>query len=424
MLQGSKGHSQKTGTVDAPNAPTNTNDRFAVLAPSSAPSRGGANTRGGYAERMKQGAAQPVASGGSVADRMRHVAAPPASEKNEGQASRARDEVFVELKALLDSTSTIQLSDFDYRVRQHLHALLGSGGRERLHQALEAIKTATSKKTRKDVKNWPAYLGKLLKTFDGELGWKDREARARARIEKAATESVSDDRTDKDSEKTSPRELSEEDAWMEALSKGLSDEDQWLSDFAQQPAQEQQTSQAVQQPAAGQPQKQALCQAPLSPPPMQPPKQPVCQAPTQPPPQQAPRCNRQMQGPPHQSALMGPPTMPPTHEPVLPPTPSKTSPMQTATTPPAKPPMFLPDSDSKLAPQVRWPSLGQPAQPTPYFLSIEAQKLLLQFQQQQNLQGFPPKMAEPPTTLNFPLEAWATWLYPPPQYQAPQCTAR
>merc|ERR1719183_301018 len=163
---------------------------------------------------------------------MKQQVAPSGTEEKAGPASRARDEVFAEIRALLDTNSALQLTDFDYRIRQHLHALLGSGGRQRLHEALEAIRTATARKTRKEVKNWPAYLGKLLKKNDDDIAWKDREARARARVEKAAAEATAGDGSGKDSKKTTPRESSEEDAWAEAMSKDLSDEDQWLSEFA------------------------------------------------------------------------------------------------------------------------------------------------------------------------------------------------
>merc|ERR1719183_3139836 len=163
---------------------------------------------------------------------MRQQVAPSGSEEKVGPGSRARDEVFAEIRALLDTNSALQLTDFDYRIRQHLHALLGSGGRQRLHEALEAIRTATARKTRKEVKNWPAYLGKLLKKNDDDIAWKDREARARARVERAAAETTPGDGSEKDSKKTTPRELSEEDAWAEAMSKDLSDEDQWFNEFA------------------------------------------------------------------------------------------------------------------------------------------------------------------------------------------------
>merc|ERR1719399_2714040 len=104
---------------------------------------------------------------------------------------RARDEVFSEITILLTRNSTLQLADFDYRIRQHLHALLGSGGREKLHNALESINGAISKKSRHDVKNWPAYLRKLLTKFEADVALdkaleKDREERAQAVAESTA----------------------------------------------------------------------------------------------------------------------------------------------------------------------------------------------------------------------------------------------
>lgn len=417
--------------------PIETNDRFAALAPSRTERRDSGNARGSVAERMRQNSGSSPAAGGSVAERMRQSAPAPAADEKDGQASRARDEVFAEIKSVLEARACLQLTDFDYRIRQHLHAMLGQGGQPRLHEALETIKKATAKKTRKDVKNWPAYLGKLLKGNDDDVAWKDREARARARVEKAATEPRLDD-SDKDSKKNTPRELSEEDAWAEAMNKDLSDEDQWLNEFAAASPPTPQGLQSspakgllapVEQPPAT-PQKEA---------PSQPPKHPPCLAPMQPPPalpprqlappREAPRDNRHMQSP-SQPPMMppsAPPTLPPAHEAALPPTPSKPPQMQSITTPPTKPPMNLPESDIKRAPPTRqvWPLVPPPTHCPSDQISVQAQKLLQEWQLQQKLQGYPPRMAPPPTSLNFPLEAWAQWLYPPPpQYAAPQCTAR
>jgi len=415
------------GAASAAAAPAN--DRFAALAPSNAPSRGsGATNRGSVADRMRQGqgASAPERTsvadrmrsqsdmssggtpGGSVAERMRQSAAPAsaAPEEKDGQASRARDEVFAEIHELLKSNPAIQLVDFDYRIRQHLHAMIGSGGRTRLHNALTAIKEATAKKTRKDVKNWPAYLGKLLKKVDDDTAWQDREARAKARVEKAAAESTTPgdgagDGSKDGSKRTTPREISEEDDWMQAISKDLSEEDQWLQDFA---------AAAPPSPDFKRGKQSAAKDAP-SQPPSQPPSLPPSQPPSQPP-------------------MMPPtaaPTLPPAREPVLPPTPSKPPQMQPPPeTPPTKPPIAAPESDLKhIAHQARhqWRSAeSSPAEPK---LSISAQKLLHEFQQMQKLQGYPVRNTEPPTTLNFSLEAWAAWLYQaPPQYGTPQCAAR
>jgi len=119
-----------------------------------------------------------------------------------------------------------------------------------------------------------------------------------------------------------------------------------------------------------------------------------------------------------------PPTLPPAHEPLMQPTHSKLPQKQPLSTPPAKPPGNLSESAVKEAPLARqlWP---MPSEVPCSGLSMKAQMLLQEWQQQQEKQGFPTKKAPPPTTLNFPLEAWAQWLYPsPPQYAAPRATAR
>ncbi|CAJ1423407.1 unnamed protein product [Effrenium voratum] len=81
-------------------------------------------------------------------------------------APRAKDEVFEEIRNVLNMNSALQIQFFDARVRQHLHALLGSGGRQRLNGGLSFVHTCTMNKKRQDVKNWPAYLVTLLKKFD------------------------------------------------------------------------------------------------------------------------------------------------------------------------------------------------------------------------------------------------------------------
>ncbi|CAK0796766.1 unnamed protein product, partial [Prorocentrum cordatum] len=56
----------------------------------------------------------------------------------------------------------------------------------RLADSFNTIKEATVKKERSAVRNWPAYLLTLLKKVDSDQAWKDREARARARVVAAA----------------------------------------------------------------------------------------------------------------------------------------------------------------------------------------------------------------------------------------------
>ncbi|CAE7227037.1 unnamed protein product, partial [Symbiodinium pilosum] len=84
-------------------------------------------------------------------------------------APRAKDEVFEEIRVILGMNSALQHQFFDARVRQHLHALHGSGGRSRLKAALQMVHQSTMNKSRQDVKNWPAYLVTLLKKFDAKL---------------------------------------------------------------------------------------------------------------------------------------------------------------------------------------------------------------------------------------------------------------
>lgn len=90
------------------------------------------------------------------------------------------------MRRVVEGSSSLQQSDFDYHVRQYLHALYHSGGKERLREALAMIQSAIAKKDRQAIKKWPAYLLTLLKRFDADQASQDREARARARVATAA----------------------------------------------------------------------------------------------------------------------------------------------------------------------------------------------------------------------------------------------
>jgi hypothetical protein len=130
---------------------------------------------------------QPSAGvGGGIAELATRSTTPEAATPGEDTGVRAKDEVNAEIRNLCEGGCALQPGDFDARIRQHFHALLGAGGRQRLHDACAMIRAASVKKERSAVRNWPAYLLTLLRKFDEEVGWKDREARARARVQAAA----------------------------------------------------------------------------------------------------------------------------------------------------------------------------------------------------------------------------------------------
>jgi hypothetical protein len=74
--------------------------------------------------------------------------------------------------------------DFDYRVRQHLHALHGSRGQQGLSDAFEAIKVASTDKTREDIANWPAYLCTLLRVQISEAKQQSKDEKKQPRFRK------------------------------------------------------------------------------------------------------------------------------------------------------------------------------------------------------------------------------------------------
>lgn len=373
-------------------APT---DRFAVLAPSW--SRDG--TGKSVAERMRQPAEGERGQKRSVAELMKQSggSSPPSQDKGRN-GGRARDEVFSEINTLLSTNSTLQLADFDYRIRQHLHALLGSGGREKLHNALETINKATSKRSRHDVKNWPAYLRKLLTKFEEDIAFdkaldKDRQARAQAHVEKAPGVE-----NETGSKKTTPRELSDEEeqeAWMEALDKNLSKEDQWLNEIHTVDARQRTPSPPKEAPPPPPKELALRIQQQSCPSPVQPACQPPHKAPAQAPPFEGRSAHAPSQRPPT-TPPRRPSAVPATPPPPMPPPMPQTTPSKVLSKPPTEPPRGSPES----------------------YLRASCPQSPLKTQTHSAQQCHANGKHASSATLDFPLEAWASWLHCPPQHVA------
>lgn len=126
---------------------------------------------------VEPGATPPkgVASGAEAAGpwrRTRHGGAAPLdvgaeAGSTEGAATesrgRARDTVHAEIQVICDASQVLKQQDFDYRVRQYLHALYGKSGQAGVQKALALIHETTKEKKRDSVRNWPAYLCTLLR---------------------------------------------------------------------------------------------------------------------------------------------------------------------------------------------------------------------------------------------------------------------
>lgn len=396
-------------------------------------------------ESVKQPSKTPATNHASVAHGTRQT--PPHG------CSRARDEVFAEIKQLLEGNPALQLVDFDYRVRQHLHAILGAGGQERLHSALVTIHNATATKTRRDVKNWPAYIGKLLSKFSDEISQKNRNMHVQALVAQAvppslpndkskaaSKEAASEEHSDEEAwiealakSKAGPKEAasseqSEEEAWIEALDKELSDEDQWLNDLAKKdeseqssPRKESRASPTLSQQRPEGPQKPFACMPPLSLPPQEPPRI-----------QMLPQQECCMQGAPRQPPVLPhttPMPPPPAHPPVLPFASSKNLQAQPPMVPPTQPPCSQPPKAPLTQPPMGPPKLNSkilletsPVQPPSKPPSLQPQahhETQLLSEKQQSLPVRMPEMwahgEKAPDVLDFPLESWAAWLRFPPQ---------
>jgi len=90
---------------------------------------------------------------------------PAKSDKDGQETHRNRDDVRNEILDVLKGCGCLQQEDFDFKVRQHLHAILGNSGRVKLHEALVAVSEISAKKKRTDVRNWAAYIVKILQSF-------------------------------------------------------------------------------------------------------------------------------------------------------------------------------------------------------------------------------------------------------------------
>jgi len=87
------------------------------------------------------------------------------SDKDGQELHRNRDDVRNGILDVLKGGGCLQQGDFDFKVRQHLHAILGNSGRVKLHEALVAVGEISAKKKRTDVRNWAAYIVKILQSF-------------------------------------------------------------------------------------------------------------------------------------------------------------------------------------------------------------------------------------------------------------------
>lgn len=81
----------------------------------------------------------------------------------------AKDIIMQDIRDILECCSTLQIGDFDRRVRQHLHAMFTAGGRHRVLGGLERVREATQQKLRTSVRIWPAYILALLRKAEIEL---------------------------------------------------------------------------------------------------------------------------------------------------------------------------------------------------------------------------------------------------------------
>lgn len=80
-----------------------------------------------------------------------------------------------QIVSIVEKNSALQLADFDFRVRQHFHAVYGQGGEERLAAAASFIRTATMSKERESVRSWPAFIVALLRRFEQECPYQAEE---------------------------------------------------------------------------------------------------------------------------------------------------------------------------------------------------------------------------------------------------------
>mmetsp|Transcript_67251 Transcript_67251/g.217031 ORF Transcript_67251/g.217031 Transcript_67251/m.217031 type:complete len:639 (-) Transcript_67251:274-2190(-) len=142
------------------------------------PGRGAAT--GPCRQRPSAGAATVAGSTDSEPGRAESAASDDVASEAGLQRRRVKDEILAEIRTILEDNSTLQRADFDGHVVQFLHAVHGVGGSEGIRSVFRTIHSATVEKTRRDVRNWPAYLVVLLKRCFADLSAKAREERQRA----------------------------------------------------------------------------------------------------------------------------------------------------------------------------------------------------------------------------------------------------
>jgi len=104
--------------------------------------------------RRRAGSSGYDAAGGASADAAAFACA--AAKKKSGL-------VLQDIERLLSLNGTLLWADFDGKVRQFLHAIHSVAGEPGVQAALLQVHETTSDKRRDDVRNWPAYVQRLLK---------------------------------------------------------------------------------------------------------------------------------------------------------------------------------------------------------------------------------------------------------------------
>lgn len=112
------------------------------------------------------GADSPAAT--AVKWKMVNPQSPAKSDKDGQETHRNRDEVRNQILDVVKGSACLQQVDFDFKVRQHLHAILCHSGQAKLREALVAVSDISAKKKRTDVRNWAAYIVKILQSFHSD----------------------------------------------------------------------------------------------------------------------------------------------------------------------------------------------------------------------------------------------------------------
>mmetsp|Transcript_76691 Transcript_76691/g.248241 ORF Transcript_76691/g.248241 Transcript_76691/m.248241 type:complete len:1227 (-) Transcript_76691:217-3897(-) len=84
---------------------------------------------------------------------------------SDGKPGTVKHYISAQIEAALQNDYTFRFEDFRGPVKQHLHAIHTHGGSKTVEKAFALVKSATLRKQRKEVRNWPHFITVVLREY-------------------------------------------------------------------------------------------------------------------------------------------------------------------------------------------------------------------------------------------------------------------